>query len=58
MDDSHSVGRGERQEDIMAVGGRQSVSWSGVFRASNKSLTRFLGMLLIPDPVAVVVGKQ
>lgn len=33
-----------------------SMSWSGVCRASSKSLAQCLGMLLIPNPVAVVVG--
>lgn len=58
MDDSHGAGGGERQDEIMGAGGRRSVSWSRVCRASNKSLARCLGTLLIPDPVAVIVGRQ
>lgn len=56
MDDSQSSGGRERQDEI--IGRRCSASWSGVCRASNRSLAWVLGMLLVPDPVAVVVGRQ
>lgn len=56
MDDSQSAGGGDRQDEI--TGRRWSASWSGVCGASSRSLARFLGTLLVPDPVAVVVGRQ
>lgn len=58
MDDSHSTGGGESQDEVMGVGGRRAASRSRVCRASNKSLVWFLGMVLIPDPVTGGVGRQ
>lgn len=58
MDDSHSTGGGERQDEVMGLAGWRAASWIGVCRASNKSLVWCLGMVLIPDPVTGVVGRQ
>lgn len=58
MDDSHSSGRGERQDEIMGAAGQRSASWNRVCRSSSKSFARCLGTLLNPDPVTIVVGRQ